>query len=192
MINENEITDQMVERKIFKSVINSSIICILVVIVCFAAMCFLVNEKNGICQIDLDLFGDENRMPAIMLDSNSVKTDGIDFNVDSCSFDHENKTLCVEVSGKNTTDEAWQADGRTFAVAVQCVKEIELTEYFYNISSDWVNAAAPAGGSFSVKLNFRIEDADEMLECGDIISLVLLRGSNSATVFIVLNDLIDE
>lgn len=192
MINEKEITDQTVERKIAKSVINSSIICILIVIACFAAMCILVNEKNGICQIDLDLFGDENKMPAIMLDSNSVKTDGIDFSVENCSFDHENKTLCVEVTGKNTTDKDWQADGRTFSVAVQCVKEMQLTEYFYNISSDWVDAVAPAGGSFSVKLNFRIEDAEEMLECGDIFSLVLLRGSNSATVYVVLNDMFDE
>lgn len=191
MKNE-EINALNLERKFRRLVIHNSAVCILAVIVCFAAMCLMVNGKNGICQIGLNLFGDSKTMPVIVDDSFSASTGGIEFTVEDCSVDSEKNMLYVSISGRNMTDGDWSADGSTFTVAAQCMTVPKTKEYYYDLSEDWRAAEAPEGGSFFAKLGFHIDGVENMLDNGYKFSLVSFRGADCPTSVIVLNGIINE
>lgn len=189
MKNE-EINALYLERRFRRLVIHNGAVCILAVIICFGAMCLLVNGKNGICQIGLNLFGNSKTMPVIVDDSFSAATGGIEFSVEDCAVNTEENMLYVSISGRNMTGEEWNADGSTFTVAVQCMSDPKPREYYYDLSEDWRIASAPEGGSFFVKLGFHIDDVEDLLKNGDKFSLVSFRGADCPTSVIVLNGLI--
>lgn len=191
MKNE-EINALYLERRFRRLVIHNSAMCVIAVMLCFAAMCLLVNGKNGICQVGLNLFGNSKTMPVIVDDSFSAATGGIEFTVEDCSIDSEEDMLYVSISGRNMSGSDWNADGSTFAVAVQSINDLKLREYYYNTGGDWKNASAPDGGAFLVRFGFHINNAEEMLKNGDIFSLVSFRGAGSPTTVIVLNGFLDE
>lgn len=191
MKNE-EINALNLERRFRRLVIHNSVVCVIAVMLCFAAMCLLVNGKNGICQVGLNLFGNSKTMPVIVDDSFSAATGGIEFTVEDCSIDSEEDMLYVSISGRNMTGGEWSADGSTFAVAVQCMTDPKPREYYYNMTEDWCAASAPEGGSFFVRLGFHIDDSEEIYKNGDKFSLVSFRGADCPTSIIVLNGLIGE
>ena len=51
MRRNKEIDASTMEKSAFRKVIYNAAACILAVLAVFAVMCFLVNEKNGICQM---------------------------------------------------------------------------------------------------------------------------------------------
>lgn len=189
MKNE-EINALYLERRFRRLVIHNGAVCILAVIICFAAMCLLVNGKNGICQIGLKLFGNSKTMPVIVDDSFSAAAGGIEFTVEDCTVNAKENMLYVSISGRNVTGGEWSADGSTFTVAVQCMSDPKPREYYYDLSEDWRTASAPEGGSFFVKLGFHIDDVEKMFKNGDKFSLVSFRGADCPTSVIVLNGLI--
>lgn len=189
-MKNNEINALYLERRFRRFVVHNSAVCIIAVIACFAAMCLFVNEKNGICQINLDLFENTKTMPVIVDDSFSAKTGGIEFTVEDCTIKSEENMLYVSISGRNVTGEDWSADGSTFAVAVQCMSDPKPREYYYNLTEDWRAASAADGGSFFVMLGFHIDDVEKMNKDGDKFSLVSFRGADCPTSVIVLNGLI--
>lgn len=191
-MKNDEINELYLERRFRRLALHNGAVCIFAVIVCFAAMCFLVNGKNGICRISLNLFENSKTMPIIAENSFSAATGGIEFTVEECTVESGENMLYVSISGRNMTGGAWSADGSTFAVAVQCISTPKQREYYYNLSEDWRAAAAPDGGTFFVKLGFHIDDAEKMLKDGDIFSLVSFRGADCPTSVIVLNGLIGE
>ena len=191
MKNE-ELKEPIFEKKYFNHIIHNSGVCILAVLVCFASLCLLVNGKNGICQLDLGIFKNSNTTPIISDGSEPTKTGGIEIAVSECVIDSAENMLYVSVSGKNMSGSDWNADGSTFAVAVQSINDLKLREYYYNTGGDWKNASAPDGGAFLVRFGFHINNAEEMLKNGDIFSLVSFRGAGSPTTVIVLNGFLDE
>lgn len=192
MKNNKEINALMLEQNFFRKVMNNSFVCILIVVACFAALCLMVNDKNGICRIGFDLFGYNKTMPVIVNDSFSAESDGIAIKAESCTLDSENDMLYIDISGQNLTEEAWQADGRTFAVAVQRVNGSFSREYYYNAAENWKEAEAAAGNTFSVRLEFHIDRVGKAFDEGDVFSLVSFRSADCHTSVIVLNDLISE
>ena len=191
MKNE-EINALNLERKFRRLVIHNGAVCILAVMICFAAMCLMVNGKNGICQIGLNLFENSKTMPIIADNSFSSSTGGIEFTVEDCSVDNEKNMLYVSISGRNMTDGEWSADGSTFTVAAQCMTSPKTKEYYYDLSEDWRAAEAPEGGSFFAKLGFHIDGVENMLDNGYKFSLVSFRGADCPTSVIVLNGIINE
>lgn len=187
-----EINALYLERKFRRLVIHNSAVCVIVVMLCFAAMCLLVNGKNGICQVGLNLFESSKTMPVIIDNSFSAATGGIEFTVEDCAIDSAENMLYVSISGRNMTGEEWSADGSTFAVAVQCMSDPKPREYYYNLSDDWRGASAPEDGSFFIRLGFHIDEAEKMFKDGDKFSLVSFRGEDCPTSVIVLNGLIGE
>ncbi|MGN0552989.1 MAG: hypothetical protein ACI4I1_06370 [Oscillospiraceae bacterium] len=187
-----ELSAVKLEQNYFRKAFNNAVICILIVLACFAVMSFLVNKKNGICRYELNLFGFSKTMPVIVEDSFSSESGGIEFAVDSCSIDCENNMLYMNIRGRNLTDEVWCADGRTFAVAVQRVKDSFSREYYYNVSGDWESAEAESGNAFFFRLGFQIDNVKESFENGDIFSLVAFRGADHPTSVIVLNEMLTE
>lgn len=181
------------ENNYFRHSFNNAVICILIVIACFAVMCFLVNKKNGICRYELNLFGLSKTMPVIVNDSFSSQEGGIEFSVDSCSIDSKNDKLYINIMGRNLTDDEWYADGRTFSVAVQDVNGSFSRETYYNAAGDWESAKAASESAFFLQLEFHIDGIEERLDKGDVFSLVAFRGSEETpTSVIVLNDMIAE
>lgn len=191
-MKKSEINALYLERRFRRLVIHNSAVCIIVIIACFAVMCLLVNEKNGICSIDLNLFKSSKTMPVIVDGTFSAATGGIEFTVEDCAVESEEDMLYVSISGRNMTGEEWSANGSTFAVSIQCMSDPKMREYYYDLSEDWRTAAAPEGGSFFVRLGFHIDDAEEMLKDGNKFSLVSFRGEDCPTSVIVLNKLISE
>lgn len=191
-MKKEEINELTLEKRYFKLVFNNGLLCILAVLVCFASLCFLVNEKNGICQLDLGLFKSTKTMPIVLNGSYTAESGGIELTVDGCEMNSEENMLYVSISGKNKSGSNWSADGRTFAIAVQSINDTKLREYYYNPTGDWKKAAAAVGGAFSVKLGFQINNAEETLKEGNVISLVSFSGEEMPTTVIALNDLLDE
>lgn len=189
-MKNTEINAFYLERRFRRLAVHNSAICVIAVMLCFAAMCLLVNEKNGICQVGLNLFGNSKTMPVIVDDSFSAATGGIEFTVEDCSIDSKEDMLYVSISGRNITGEEWSADGSTFAVAVQCMTDPKPREYYYNLTEDWRAATAAEDGSFFVRLGYHIDDAEKMFKAGDKFSLVSFRGADCPTSVIVLNGLI--
>ena len=189
-MKNTEINAFYLERRFRRLAVHNSAICVIAVMLCFAAMCLLVNEKNGICQVGRNLFGNSKTMPVIVDDSFSAATGGIEFTVEDCSIDSKEDMLYVSISGRNMTGEEWSADGSTFAVAVQCMTDPKPREYYYNLTEDWRAATAAEDGSFFVRLGYHIDDAEKMFKAGDKFSLVSFRGADCPTSVIVLNGLI--
>lgn len=192
MRKNKEIDASVMEKSTFGKVIYNSAVCILAVLAFFAVMCFLVNGKNGICQIDLHLFEKTETMPVISTDTFSAETGGISITVEDCTIVSEDNTLYISILGHNMTDKDWCADGSTFAVLVQCMSDPKPREYYYDLSEEWRTAAAPAGCSFFVRLGFHIDDAEKMFARGDKFSLVSFRAADHPTSVIVLNGLIGK
>lgn len=191
MKNKKEIDALELEDKFFKNVLHNSIVCIMVVILFFVLLCLAVNGKNGVCRINFDLFGYSKTMPVVVNTDYTAETGGIFIRVDSCEVDRENEILYIDISGQNNNDEYWQADGRTFAISVQCMDDGSPREYYYNTAGDWENVAAESGESFNVRLGFHINNGQDMFNSGDIFSLMAFRGADCATSVIVLNGLIE-
>lgn len=191
MKNKKEIDVLELEDNFFKKVLHNSIICILAVVMFFVVLCLAVNGKNGVCRINFDLFGYSKTMPVVVNNDYTAETGGIFIRVDGCEVDRENEMLYIDVSGQNNNDEYWQADGRTFAIAVQCMDDGSPREYYYNTAGDWENVAAESGEGFSVRLGFHVNNGQEMFHSGDIFSLMAFRGADCATSVIVLNGLIE-
>lgn len=192
MKNKKEIDVLELEDNFLKKVLNNAIICILAVILCFTVMCVAVNGKNGVCRINLDLFGYSKTMPVVVNNDYTAETGGIFLKVEGCEVDRENEILYINVSGRNNNEDEWKADGRTFAVAVQCMDDGSPREYYYNTMGDWEKVIVGSGENFSVRLGFHINDGQNMFNSGDIFSLMAFRGADCATSVIVLNGLIEE
>lgn len=191
MKNKKEIDVLGLEDNFFKKVLHNSIICILAVVLFFVVLCLAVNGKNGVCRINFDLFGYSKTMPVVVNNDYTAETGGIFIRVDGCEVDRENEMLYIDISGQNNNDEYWQADGRTFAISVQCMDDGSPREYYYNTAGDWENVAAESGEKFNVRLGFHINNGQVMFHSGDIFSLMAFRGADCATSVIVLNGLIE-
>ena len=192
MRRNKEIDASTMEKSAFGKVIYNAAACILAVLALFAVMCFLVNEKNGICQMDLHLFERSKTMPVISSDTFTAETGGISITVEECTIVSEENMLYISILGENLSDKDWCADGSTFAVLVQCMSDPKPREYYYDLSEEWRVAAAPAGGSFFVRLGFHVDDAEKMFARGDKFSLVSFRAADHPTSVIVLNGLIGK
>ncbi len=191
MKNKKEINVLELEDNFFKKVLHNSIICILAVVMFFVLLCIAVNEKNGVCRLSFDLFGYSKTMPVVVNNDYTAETGGIFIKVEGCEVDRENEMLYIDISGQNNNDEYWQADGRTFAVSVQCFDDGMPREFYYNTAGEWEQAAAGCGEAFKVRLGFHINEGQNMFNNGDIFSLMAFRGADCATSVIVLNALIE-